>query len=120
MDSKYVKLEEFSAHWKNNEQNILQSGMIQVDSSIIQNADDFKKYFTNLIDIPLNNEGSFSKRQRSINMGGIYELNDLKLEYAMKVSYFQSQEIMFELVTPSNESEQAKRIMQNLIFLFGQ
>ena len=120
MEFKYVDADEFRSKWRTYSSNTLKSEAMQIDSSIVRNAYDFKKYFAYLVDLKPGDEYDFINGKKSIKLGGVFELKEPGSEYALKINLLPSQDVVFQIATPLKNTENAKFIMQSLIFLFKQ
>ena len=120
MEFKYVDADEFRVRWKSYSVNTLKTESIQVDSSIVRNAYDFKKYFAYLVDLRPDDEYDFIQGKKSIKLGGIFELKESGSEYALQINLLPSQDVVFQIATSTKNSDTARFVLQNLVFLFKQ
>ena len=118
MEFKYVEADELNSKWKTFSSNTLKSEEIYIDPTIIRNAHDFKKYFAYLVDIEPEDEFDFIRGNKSIKLGGVFDLKEPGSEYVLRIHYLPSQATVFQIATSPENVEYAKFIIQNLVFLF--
>jgi len=118
MEFKYTDAITFEQRWQRSTDTIWRSSMIQLDDNLIKSPNDFQKYFGFLVD--LNPQGDYLSAQGRGNkdLGGIFELDLLGIEYMLKMSIFPSKKAIFQVITGEKDFEVAKLVLDTLVFLF--
>jgi len=118
MEFKFVDLGTFERQWQKNTDNILKTDLILLDSNIVSAGHDFKKYFNYLVDLKIMDEYDYIQGRKSLDLGGLFELDVVDVEYLLKISVFPSRKATFQIVADKKDFEVAKFILETLVFLF--
>jgi len=119
MEFKYTDTLAFEQRWHKNMDSVYRSSMIQLDENLIKSPYDFQKYFGFLVDLNPQSE-YLSAAQGRVNkdLGGVFELDLIEIEYLLKISVFPSKRVIFQVIAGEKDYEVAKLILDTLVFLF--
>jgi len=118
MEFKYVDIGTFERQWQKNTDHILKTELFLLDPNIVNAGHDFKKYFNYLLDLKIMDEYDYIQGRKSLDLGGVFELDIVDVEYLLKISVFPSRKATFQIIADKKDFEVAKFILETLVFLF--
>lgn len=110
---------EFREVWRKYSQSVSKSDVIKVNEAVISGAEDFEKFFLNIVRLESEKDNQSRKNNEIVKYGGVFELGRSGATYALTINYFMPDQVMIRIATSSNNVNCSEYIIQSLVFLIG-
>ena len=116
MEFKPIEQGSFEERWRLREKFVFASKTVRLDSHLVQNRADFRRYFQHLVDVTVEPEEDHVLE--GFGLGGLFELDVPDLEYLLRIHIRNSDYVVFEVAGNEGDSQVAKFVLDTLVFLF--
>ena len=120
MQFKYIEPFEFREKWKYSDLKVLKTQAITLDTKLVENLLDFRRYFGELVELGPKNEIQSYEKTGKIKLAGVFELDIPNVEYMLKINSLPSGQVVFQVAADRRHHDEACYLLQTLIFIFRQ
>ena len=120
-----MHIDEFRKQWRGRKiQNIIRTEILNLNNKISKGVNDFKRYFTCLVDLKPHQEIELVKGSGHYSLGGGFYLSHTEEFYQIKIIVLPGNKIVFKMGLQTALNEEVLKveefILYTLAFLFSQ
>ena len=116
LQPKMIDASSFKYKWKAENANIFKSDTLDLNPRIAKSVYDFKKYFTNLIDLTPSKEYDYVSGVEDYKLCGVFEVGQSNLEVLLKIVTQPNKKALFQVASKS--ADIAEFLIRTLVFIF--